>query len=71
MERAEKIIKEYEKGAGFRVCTLCDKLILRGKRVMLVREYEKSDGFIGQKVIGAVCIKCYNKILKRNLGGSQ
>ncbi|KKN17795.1 hypothetical protein LCGC14_0962180 [marine sediment metagenome] len=60
----DKIIKEFEESAGYRVCYWCNKSIERGKRILLSEEFERSNHFIGVRIIGAYCRKCFNKYNK-------
>ena len=45
----DKIIKEFEKSAGYRVCYWCSKSIQRGNRIMFLEEFEDSEGWIKTK----------------------
>ena len=58
-----KIIKAYEKSAGYRVCYWCGKGITRGDRIIFLEEYEDKvpPHFIRTKVLGACCKKCFQK----------
>jgi len=58
----DKIIKEYERTAGYRVCYWCNKKIKRGQRILFIEETKKeTDVFYKVHAIAACCIKCFKK----------
>ena len=61
-EEMIKIIKNYEKVAGYSICNICSDVIPKGKRVVIHRE--EANPYRLYK-IGAVCLKCYENLLKR------
>ena len=62
-----KVIRNYERIAGYSICNICSNVIPKGKRVVIHREFEPYRLY----KIGAVCLKCYNELLKRNLGKKE
>lgn len=59
----DKIIKAFEKSAGFRICYWCASKIPAGKRILLSKEYSTGEVCpqYRVRVIGAVCSKCFRK----------
>jgi hypothetical protein len=57
-----KIIKEFEKKAGFIICYWCSKTIKSGERIIFKRELHSPYKLV---TVGASCMSCFDRYNKK------